>query len=317
MLTGTRVLLGAFVGLTALAVVALLMRPAQAHEEFAWPIHMPMTAAFLGAAYAAGCLLSAAALRERSWDRVRVTVVTVGVFTALVLCASVHHAHRLSLADGGPVARFAAWLWLGVYLAVPVACLAVTVRQGSEAVRQGGAVRHAVVRPMPTWLARTVAVQGAVLGAAGAVLFVGGLGEHHHTTLVIGVLPWDLTPLSAQVVGSWLLAFGVAAALVVRERDLARLRGPAAAYAVFGALELAVLARYRAQLDHGDPRLWAAVLLLLGIVAAGACGWWLGRWRGPGTGGVPGPRRPAATSESGSSRSTRASSSVTAWNGSR
>ena len=43
--------------------------------------------------------------------------------------------------------------------------------------------------------------------------------------------PWQLTPLTARTVASWLIAFGIAAALAIQERDLGRLELPAAAYA--------------------------------------------------------------------------------------
>jgi hypothetical protein len=84
-------------------------------------------------------------------------------------------------------------------------------------------------------------------------------------------------PLSVQVVGAWLIALGVAAALVNREGDLTRLTGPSLAYAVFGALQLLVLLRYRESVGAGDPWVWAYAVLLLSIVVAGGYGWWAAR----------------------------------------
>jgi hypothetical protein len=265
---GTRWLLSAFVGLTALAVAALLISPATAHEDFAWSIHMPLTAAFLGAAYAAGCLLSVLSLRQRTWGRIRVPVMTVAVFTALTLVATLIHTHRLHLLEGGVVGRAAAWLWLGVYLVVPFACMAVIVRQEGDRPRPQG-----VRLPLPRWLVWLLGAQGAVLTAAGAVLFLGGLTVHHVAEPITGFWPWDMMPLSAQVTGSWLVAFGVAAALAIRERDLARLRVPAVAYTAFGLLQLGVLIGYREEVHGGDPWLWAYVALLVTAVLTGGYGW--------------------------------------------
>src|SRR4051794_9643495 len=73
---GTRWLLSAFVGLTGLAVLALLVSPETAHQDFAWSIHMPLTAAFLGASYAADCVLSVLSLRQRTWSAIRVPLLT-------------------------------------------------------------------------------------------------------------------------------------------------------------------------------------------------------------------------------------------------
>jgi hypothetical protein len=269
---GTRVLLRAFVGLTLLAVCQLLLRPGAARETFAWQIHAEVTAAFLGASYAAGFLLSLHALRQRSWSRVRIPVLTVGVFAAVSLFATLLHTHKLQLTSGVPAARAAAWLWLVVFLVVPFACFVVVRRQGWRRSRAS-----ATRRPMPAWLAVLVGVQGALLTTAGVLLVLGGVAVHHHADAITRFWPWDLMPLSSMVVGAWLVAFGVAAALVIREGDLARLVGPSAAYALFGILQLLVLARYRDQVSAADPWLWAYVLLIGSIVVAGGYGWWVAR----------------------------------------
>jgi uncharacterized integral membrane protein len=264
---GTRWLLSAFVGLTSLAVLALLISPETAHQDFAWSIHMPLTAAFLGASYAAGCLLSVLSLRQRTWSEIRVPVITVAAFTALTLVATLIHAHRLHLVDGGMPGRSAAWLWLAVYLVVPFACIAVIARQECDRPRQ------AVHLPLPRWLAWLLGVQGAVLTAAGAILFLGGLTVHHVSEPMTGFWPWNMMPLSSMVTGAWLIAFGVAAALSIRERDLSRLRVPAVAYTAFGLVQLAVLIGYRDEVDGGDPWLWGYVALLVTAVLTGGYGW--------------------------------------------
>ncbi|MGY1639484.1 hypothetical protein ACI78V_22785 [Geodermatophilus sp. SYSU D00742] len=273
---GTRVLLRAFVGLTLLAVCQLLLRPGQTREAFAWHIHAEVTAAFIGASYAAGTVLSVLALRERAWSRVRIPVLTVGVFTALTLNATLLHTHKLQLTTGIPSARAAAWVWLVVYLVVPFACFAVVRRQGWRRRRTGDARR-----PMPGWLVALLGVQGVVLTTAGVLLYVGGVAVHHHADPVTRFWPWELMPLSAQVVGAWLIAFGVAAALVIREGDLTRLFGPAVAYTVFGALQLLVLVRYLEHVSAGDPWLWGYVVLTATVVLAGGYGWWAARREAP------------------------------------
>jgi hypothetical protein len=64
---GTRLLLTAFAGLTLLAVLALLVFSGRADEDFAWSIRVEITAAFLGAAFAAGCVLSLLSLHQKRW----------------------------------------------------------------------------------------------------------------------------------------------------------------------------------------------------------------------------------------------------------
>jgi hypothetical protein len=300
---GCRVLLAAFTSLTLLAVLRLLVG-ASTHHDFAWRIPNEMTAAFLGAAFAAGFVLSLLSLRERRWSRIRITVITVTVYTLLALAATVIHNHGLQLLAGAPSAQFAAWFWLVVYLVIPAACLAVLL--GHE-VRRGRA--EPVRRPMPTWLVALLAVQGATMAGVGVVLYLGGATVHHTLDDMTGFWPWELGTLSGQVIGSWLMAFGVAAALSIRDRCLTRLVIPAVAYTVFGVLELLVLLRYRTEVSADDPWAWVYAAFFLTMVVTGGYGWWAGRRRAddtdpgaqpPGRAGLPAhPGRVHGRSETG------------------
>jgi hypothetical protein len=272
---GTRALLGSFAVLTAVATFSLLVL---GHTERFWPwqIKNPASTGFLAAAYGAGFLLSVLSLRQRSWTHVRIAVATVTVFTFLTLIATIVHAHRLHLHDADPVARGAAWFWLAVYVAVPLIGVAVIGRQEEDRRRH----RDVVLRPLPGGLRLALAAQGIVLFAAGAVLFLGAMTWHHGMS-AIGIWPWQLTPLSAEVLGSWLAAFGVGAALVLAERDLARLRVPAIAYTAFGAFQLVALL---ANASRMDDTTWGYGLVLVLVTVTGTYGWWMtrpvARWSG-------------------------------------
>jgi hypothetical protein len=276
---GTRWLLVAFAVLTLLAVNQLFVLADVADRFWAWTIHTEMTAAFIGAAYAAGFVLSVLALRQDRWSRIRIPLITVTAFTVLTAVATLVHAHRLNMMSGGPVAEAAAWIWLGVYLLIPIACIAVVAGQELRWVRD-----RTILRPMPGWLTALLAGQGAVLFAAGTVLFVGGLQVHHHEAAVTMFWPWRITPLSGMVVGAWLLAFALAAALVIRERDLATLFVSGVTYTVFGVLELVALIWHWPQVDAVSPWAWAYVALLVAVVATGGYGWWASRGADAGRG---------------------------------
>src|SRR4051812_45741166 len=115
-----RVLLVVFGVLTVLAVAALFVRPDTTDRYFAWTIKPPLTAAFLGAAYLAGCTLVVLTLRTAAWAHARAGIVTILVFTVLMLAATLAHLDRFHLWSGGAAARAAAWFWLAVYVSVPV-----------------------------------------------------------------------------------------------------------------------------------------------------------------------------------------------------
>ena len=141
-------LLVVFAVLTLLAVNQLFVLADVADRYWAWTIHTEMTAAFIGAAYAAGFVLSVLSLRQSRWSRIRIPLITVTVFTVLTAVATLVHAHRLNTMSGGPVAEAAAWVWLVVYLVVPIAATVLVLRQELPVGRSGRSAR-----PMPRWLA--------------------------------------------------------------------------------------------------------------------------------------------------------------------
>ena len=111
---------------------------------------------------------------------------------------------------------------------------------------------------------------GPVSLVAGAVLYAAPATES-------SLWPWTFTPLTARAVGAWLIAFGVGIALALRDRDLERLRLAAVAYAVFGALELVVLARYPDVVRWDSAAAWVYVALMVSTVLS--AGYALGRLR--------------------------------------
>lgn len=256
-LPGTRRLLYLFCALTALAFVALFVLAAYTDRYFAWTISPPATAAFLGAAYAAGFVLVVLSLRERTWSRVRVPFVTVLVFTVVTLVATLLHLEAFHFDASGVVARPAAWFWLAVYVVVPLGMLVMLVAQ--ERLPQPDLPGHL---PLPRGLAAVLAVQGAVFLVVGAVLFA---APDTQTAL----WPWPLTPLTARTVAAWLLAFGVGTVLALVDRDLARLELAAVAYAVFGALEVVVLLMYADVVRWGSPATWGYLVLAASTVLSG------------------------------------------------
>ena len=268
-LSGTRRVFVAFAVLTLLATNQLLVVATFTDRFFAWTITVRPTSAFLGAAYAAGFVLAVLALRQNRWRDVRVALVTVTVFTVLTLIPTLIHLHIFHLLYGGLADRLAAWVWLAIYIGVPIACLTVVVRQEQEP--RG---IDWVDRPMPRWLTSILAVQGSALFLVGAVMFLGGAKVHHLPEGAMSFWPWRLTPLSAQVLGAWLIAFGVAAALAIRERDLNRMLVPAATYAAFGVFQLLVALRFWSEIRVDYQWGWAYLGMLVAIALTGAYGCW-------------------------------------------
>ncbi|WP_448626616.1 hypothetical protein [Geodermatophilus sp. URMC 64] len=262
---GMRVLLIAFCVLTALATVALFVMAERTADFFAWTIQPPLTAAFLGAGYAAGFVLVVLSLRDPVWVDSRVAVLTILAFVVLTLTATLIHLDRFhfmaEFAASGFLAKAAAWFWLGVYIVIPVAMLALLVPQ-----ERSRGLDPPARRPVPLVLRVALGLESVVLTVTGVVLYVA-------PTTAERLWPWALTPLTARVVAAWLIAFGLATALASVAGDLRRLRTAAIAYTVFGALVIVSLIRFFGTLDWDDPPTIAFALVSVAIVATGAAGW--------------------------------------------
>jgi hypothetical protein len=282
-LRGTRALLTAFVVFTALATVSLVPMGGNTEATFAWTIHSRPNASFLGVAYLAGFVLSVLALRRRRWSEIRVSVITVTAFTVLTLVPTLLHLHKFHLMAEAGSARLAAWVWLVVYLIVPVAGIVVIVRQALLQHRYGRGTdqreERVVARPMPVALAAVLLAQGTLMAAAGAVLVGGGAMTHMAMDVRRPGWAWPVMPLTSQAIGGWLVVFAIAIVLALRERDLSRMFVPALAYAVFGAVELAVLLVCRTMPGTNVGWWWVDTLVLASLVPAGAYGAWVARRR--------------------------------------
>jgi hypothetical protein len=256
-LPGTRLLLVVFGGLTLLAFVVLFVLAEATERYFAWTIKPPATAAFLGAAYAAGCALELLAFRRRTWAALRIPFLTILVFTVLTLVASVLHLDRFHLGSELAMARSAAYLWLAIYILVPLAMMVVLVIQERRPAEPVDRVA------LPVGLRAALVVQGAVMFVVGAALFlVPGTAK--------ALWPWILTPLTARAVAAWLLAFGVGVILAAIDGDLGRLDIAAWAYGLLAVLEIVVVIRFPGTVNWSGAAIWVYLAMAASILVTSA-----------------------------------------------
>src|SRR5918996_153068 len=221
---GLRWFFGVAAALALIAGVLLFVLASETDRFFSWTIEPPATAAFLGAAYWAACVLLGWAAAQQSWERARSTIPPVFAIAVLLLVATLIRLDKFDLDS------VFGWFWLVVYIAVPPLLVVLVVRQ------------HRAAGPVPPGAeglalgARALLVaQATVMLALGGALFVA-------PTSADALWPWALTPLTAEAIGAFLVGFGIAAAGALWEDDLDRLEGSALAYATLGLLELAALA---------------------------------------------------------------------------
>jgi hypothetical protein len=257
----TRGLMGTAVGLVA--SIGLLQFGLSAHTDryFAWTIKVPLTAAFLGAAYLGSGFGEVLAARARGWTEARIAVPSVFLFASLTTVVTFIHLDSFHFGASNPaVAQVIAWIWLFVYLAFPTTSAIVLVRQA----RLGG-VDPPRRRPLPAWFKAALAVEGGVMLAAGAALLLA-------PAAVRQTWPWPLTDLTAQAIGAWGVGIGFGNVHAVVENDWSRIRVGMPALIGVGALELIALARFSDVVQWDRPSAWVLVALLLSLLMTGAYG---------------------------------------------
>jgi hypothetical protein len=250
-----RMTLWLFAALALVAGVLLFVLSEETDRFFSWTIKPPLTAAFLGASYWAAFVLLAWSARQRSWARVRATMLPVLAIAVLLLIATIVHEDRFHRDLFG-------WFWMTVYAIVPVALAVGIWRQlrvpGSDDIER---------RPLPPWLRAALAVQALVMIGVGAALFLAPAEAD-------AIWPWNLTALTARAIGAFVLGFGLAAAHAAVENDLNRFEGAAFAYTALGVLELLALARYPSDLTGGSLDSWLYAGFLAAVVAVGGYASW-------------------------------------------
>ena len=262
----SRALFAVGFAITAGTGVGLYAAPAAVGESFAWTIRTPLTAAFIGAGYFAGAAVALAlALRDQAWPRVRIVAASAFVLTSTNLLVTIRFYDEFAIGNGSAVRQLVAWTWLVVYVVLPPALVAVAV---AHEIRGGGRAEWRVVREPETTL--TIA---AFAACAGGLLLLGLWLTIDPDGGLARAWPWRLPPVSAAVVGTWLLTLATPFAWGLAERDWERVRivtGPLVATVVLG---LAGAVRLREEFSGGAAAVACYVFALLAVLATIGGAW--------------------------------------------
>jgi hypothetical protein len=247
------------------AGVNLTLLTEQTATSFAWTIQSSMTAAFLGAGYLASFLLEFLAYREKTWTKARVAVPSVFLFTTLTLVATLLHLDKFHLYSPVFSAMVAAYLWLAIYIAVPIAMLILAIYQ----IRLQGSTpeRKAALN---IWMRLVLAAQGTIMLVSGITLFLS-------PATASAFWPWALTTLTSRAIGAWLIGIGVIALHMTWENDHQRNRIAYISYAVLGILQAASLVRYSGEYNWSTASSWIYLLIVISIIPTGLYGWKVSR----------------------------------------
>jgi hypothetical protein len=247
--------------LVFLAGTQLFILTEKTERYFAWTVDSPLTAATLGGAYWASSILELRTSRQPTWARARIAVPAVLAFTTLTFVATLLHIDRFHLGNAFPTTtQLLTWAWIAVYAVVPVVMSIVLVLQlrvaGADEPRRN---------PLPPWLRTLLGLHAVVLLAFGFSLFVA-------PSTALSLWPWTLTPLTARILGAWLLGLGLAAAQVNAENDWGRVAVATNMYIFLGMLEFVALMRYPKSIDWAQPAALMYILFLASVLLVGIYG---------------------------------------------
>lgn len=260
---GARLFMRAALVFVSAAGLSLYLLSEQTSFYFAWTIKPSITAAFLGGGYLAVATALGLGLRESDWAPVRVGVWVVATGLVSILIASLLHLDKFHLYSPIWTARVWAWSWLFLYVALIPGLLAVLWAQRRQP-RTNSGPGIGLPTGLPTGLRVGQWGLGSLMAVMGLALFVVPESAQQ-------LWPWPLTPLTARMVGSFYLAFGVSLFAAARENDFARIRVSSLACVVFAALQFITVMRYPV-VDWGARPGQLLAGMLLALLAMGIIG---------------------------------------------
>ena len=179
------------------ALVILWGLPSRTEDLWAWTIKPDLTPIFMGAGYGAGAYFFYRAYRTSRWHEVSVGVISAAVFALLMLGTTLIHWDKFNHGDAPVLAAIAFYGWTIVYILSPwvVAYLWWLNQRTDPRVPEPG-------EPLVPQTVRLVARVVAIGALAGAALVLAA------PSVAIDNWGWDLTPLTARVIGCFTAQVG-------------------------------------------------------------------------------------------------------------
>ncbi|GGJ19947.1 hypothetical protein GCM10010121_033610 [Streptomyces brasiliensis] len=252
-----------------------------------WVSPEPLGQGMVGAAMLGTTPGLFALARCRRWEEARTLMWPVVVAMTGLSVVTLLNRRSLVMVHGGGIVNFLYspdWVLVVTALALWAVVCAVAQLWRPRTVPPDGDTERL---PLPGWSKPPLAVLGSSWSGIGTglVALPGYWGDF---------VPWQVNRADAQALGVWALALGVGVLGTLAEDDLRRTR-PAVLAVPGVAVAAAVVLAARAEAVHwaSGPAL-SLLIMLLGLLAAGAAGLWLGRDRKP-----AGKPRPAEVAQPG------------------
>lgn len=233
----TRVLAAVIIPFLVLAYAVLYPWPTDTRRLFAWAIKPTMSAMVLGSVYLGGAYFFLRVVRARQWHTVAGGFLPVGTFASLMGVTTILHWDRFLHGN------LAFWLWVALYFSTPFLVFAAFARNRRE------------YPPSTTGEVLIPPAAAAVIVVAGGLSVAMSAFVYLFPQRAIDIWPWQLTPLTARMLGA-IFALGLAGLFAARERRWSAAR--ILVEVAFVMLVLILLAGLRAhrEFDSGNVLTW-------------------------------------------------------------
>ena len=236
------------------ALIILWGLPGRTADAWAWWITPDASAIFLGAGYGAGAYFFLRTFLSRQWHPSAAGVFGAAFFAGLMLIATLIHWDKFNHGDAPLVGALVFYGWVSVYILSPFVVMGLWWLN-----RQTDSGQPTPDEPIVPERARLAARAVGVGALAGAAVFL------LSPQTMIDAWGWQLTPLTARVVGCLTAQVGVGALWLSFDRRWSAWRLIVQTYFVATALLLVGAARAFDDFDTGRPVTW----LYLGGLLAG------------------------------------------------
>jgi hypothetical protein len=235
------------------ALVILWGLPDRTADAWAWTIKPDLMPIFLGAGYGAGAYFFLRTFLGRHFHPSAAGIFGASFFAALMLIATLIHWDRFNHGDAPLIGAIVFYGWVTVYIVSPPAVFALwwSNRRTDSGEPAPG---EAIVPPGVRRMAQAFAA-GALVAAA--VFFLS-------PATAIDIWPWDLTPLTSRVLGSFTAQVGIGALLISLDRRWSAWKLIVETFFVATALLLVGAIRAWGDFDTGNPMTY---LYVIGLVA--------------------------------------------------
>jgi hypothetical protein len=234
------------------AGLILTLLPDRTEEFFAWTIQPTLTPLIMGAGYLSGAYFFFKATFKEDWQEVRLGFLPIAAFTWLSAIATILHWDRFNQT------HFTFYAWVILYTITPVLVPAIWWMNHTDPNLRISAKAD---------ISKTAAY---ILGAVGGLTLLTGLALFFIPDLLIPHWPWDLTPFTARVIGSWFVLPGLVDIAVAVNRRWRSARLVVESQLIGLALIMIGLLRGIGDLHLANPLTWGLIgglcLLALGLL---------------------------------------------------